>query len=125
MKLITILARNGDKTFFNCRAERFKNSFFSYTIEAWYTLDLTSINSKSLEVFKSKLLPFIRPVQRSVLLTRLPLILSHRFRENFKDCINPMCPCSLDVEKWEHFFLHCLHYLTFRSGLMNKVNQID
>ena len=30
---------NGNKPFFNCRTESFKNSFFPYTIEAWYSLD--------------------------------------------------------------------------------------
>ena len=62
-------------------------------------------------------------------LTRLRLELSHlnehRFRHNFKDCINPLCSCSLEVENTLHFFLHCHHYSTFRMGLMNKVNQID
>ena len=43
-----------------------KNSFFSFTTEACYGLDPSIINSKSLEVFKSKLLAFIRPVQRSI-----------------------------------------------------------
>ena len=82
---------------------------------------------------------FIRPAQRSIynmfnpqglkFLTRLRLELSHlnkhRFRHNFKDCINPLCSCSLEVENTLHFFLHCHHYSTFRMGLMNKVNQID
>ena len=82
---------------------------------------------------------FIQPVQRSIynrfnpeglkFLTRLRLGLSHlnenRFRHNFKDCINPLCSCSLEVENTLHFFLHCHHYSTFRMGLMNKVNQID
>ena len=58
--------RNRNKPFFNCRTESFKNSFFSYTIEAWYSLDPTIINIKSIEVFKNKLLVFIRPVQRSI-----------------------------------------------------------
>ena len=49
----------------------------------------------------------------------------HRFRHNFTDCINPLCSCSLEMENTLHFFLHCQHYLTFRMGLMNKVNQID
>ena len=54
--------RNGSKLFFNCRTKGFKNSFSPYIIEACYSLDLTIINSKSTEVFKSKLLVFIRPV---------------------------------------------------------------
>ena len=128
-----------EMSFFHCRTESFKNSFFPYTIEAWYSLDPSIINSNSLEVFKSKLLAFIRPVQRSIynvfnpqglkFLTRLRLGLSHlnehRFRHNFKDCINPLCSCSLEVENTLHFFLHCHHCSTFRKGLMNKVNQID
>ena len=79
--------RNRNKSFFHCRTESFKNSFFPYTIEAWYSLDPSTINSNSLEVFKSKLLAFIRPVQRSIynvfnpqgikFLTRLRLGLSH------------------------------------------------
>ena len=56
--------RNRKKPFLNCRIESFKNSFF--TIEAWNSLDPTIINSKSLEVFKSKLLTFILPVQRLI-----------------------------------------------------------
>ena len=110
--------RNRNKSFFHCRTESFKNSFFPYTIEAWYSLDPSIINSNSLEVFKSKLLAFIRPVQRSIynvfnpqglkFLTRLRLGLSHlnehRFRHNFKDCINPLCSCSLEVENMPHFF---------------------
>ena len=47
--------RNRNKSFFHCRTESFKNSFFPYTIEAWYSLDPSIINSNSLEVFKSKL----------------------------------------------------------------------
>ena len=58
--------RNRNKSFFHCRTERFKNSFFPYTIEAWHSLDPSVINSDSLEVCKSKLLAFIRPVQRSI-----------------------------------------------------------
>ena len=110
--------RNRNKSFFPCKTESFKNSFLPYTIEAWYSLDPSIINSNSPKVFKSKLLAFIRPVQRSIynvfnpqclkFLTRLRLRLSHlnehRFRHNFKDCINPLCSCSLEVENMLHFF---------------------
>ena len=131
--------RNRNKSFFHCKTESFKNSFFPITTEAWYGLDPSIINVNSLEVFQSKLLAFIRPVQRSIynvfnpqglkFLIRLRLGLSHlnehRFRHDFKDCINPLCSCSLEVGNTLHFILHCHHYLTFRMGLMNEVNQID
>ena len=58
--------RNKNKSFFNCKTKIFKNSFFPYAIDAWYSLDPSIINSDSLEVFKSKLLAFIRPVQISI-----------------------------------------------------------
>ena len=41
------------------------------------------------------------------LLTRLRLGLSHlnehRFKHNFKNCINPICACSLEVKSTKHF----------------------
>ena len=50
-------------------------------------------------------------------LTRLRLGLSHlmiinlnKFRHNFQDCLNPSCPCSLEVESTIHYFLHCQYY---------------
>ena len=58
--------RNRNKSFFHYRTESFKNSFFPYTIEAWYSSDPSIINSNLLEVFKSKLLAFVRPGQRSI-----------------------------------------------------------
>ena len=51
--------RNRNKPFFKCRSESFKDSFFPYFSEAWFSLGPTIINSKSLEIFKSKLLAFI------------------------------------------------------------------
>ena len=82
---------------------------------------------------------FFRPFQRSIcnlfnlqglnFLTQSRLGLSHlnehRFRHNLKDCINPLCSFSLEVENTLHFFLHYHHYSTFRMGPMNRVNQID
>ena len=43
-------------------------------------------------------------------LTRLRLGLSnlnqHKFNHNFKNCINPLCTCSLEIESTSHFFFH-------------------
>ena len=32
----------------------------------------------------------------------------HNFNDNFEDCINPLCTCTLEVKSSTHFFLHCL-----------------
>ena len=132
--------RNGNKSFFNCRTESFKNSFFPYIIEAWYSLDLTIINSKSLEVFKSKLLAFIRIVQRSIysvsnsqdlkFLSRLRLGLIHlnEHRYIYITSKTALTHCALAVWKYKILKkknLHYLHYPTFRMNLMNKVNGIN
>ena len=75
---------------------------------------------KSMGLFKSRLLSFIRPNQSNIynifnptglkLLTRLRLGLrhlnEHKFRHNFQDCLNPLCSCSLEIEDTTHYFLH-------------------
>ena len=82
---------------FHCRTHCFKNSSFPSTLNNWYKLDETVRNSESNSVFKSRLLLFIRPLDRNVynifdpiglkFLTRLHLSFSHlnehRFRHNF------------------------------------------
>ena len=44
----------------------FKNTFFSSAIIEWHKLDHTIWNAKSLGIFKSNILKFIRPTQRNV-----------------------------------------------------------
>ena len=31
----------------------------------------------------------------------------HKFKQNFQDCLNPICSCGLDIESTSHFLLHC------------------
>ena len=61
-------------------------------------------------------------------LTRLRLDLSHlnehKFRYNFQDCLNPLCPCSLEVESTIHYFLHCHFYNDIRQTLLDTVKNI-
>ena len=63
------------------------------------------------------------------LLTRLRFGLSHlsdhKFNHNFRDCINPLCSCSLSIEKNVHFFLRCHHFSLQRQTLMNNIKSID
>ena len=62
------------------------------------------------------------------LLTRLRLGLSHlnqhKLNQNFQDCLNPLCSCSLEIESFSHFFLHCHYYSNIRSTL-NEIQSID
>ena len=63
------------------------------------------------------------------LLTRLRLGLrhlnDHKFNHNFRDCINPLCLCSLSVENNVHFFRHCHHFSLQRQTLMSNIKSID
>ena len=121
-----------------CRTDLFKYSFFPYTIVEWNKLDVTLRNAKLLLIFKNSLLKVGRPIQNSIFkihdplgikfLTRLRLGLSHlnehRFRQNFQDCLNPLCSCSLEVESTTHFFLHCHHSNQFQQTLLDSVKKI-
>ena len=114
----------------------FKDSFFAAVISEWNSLDVNIRNSSSINVFKKKLLKFIRPVPNSTynindskgltLLTRLRLGLSHlgdhKFRHNFQDCVSPMCSCGQDIETTTHFLLHCPSHHCARKTLFHKIN---
>ena len=63
------------------------------------------------------------------LLTRLRLGFSHlnehKFNHNFKECVNPLCSCSLQVESVSHFLLHCHYFTDIRKTLFNELQSID
>ena len=94
------------------RYDYFVNSFLPSAITERKKLDLNIRNSASLSTFKKKLLNFIRPCVNSIfkihnpheikLLTRLCLGLSHlhedKFRNCFRDTLNPLCKCGKDTE---------------------------
>ena len=98
-----------------------------------------TLNSDSYEMFRKKLLAFIRPVGNSMygiygpfgvkLINRLRLGFSHlrehKFRHNFADTVNPLCSCTLETENTEHFFLRCQNNLSARTTLMNELNNIS
>ena len=122
-----------------CRTVIFKYSFFPYVILKWNRLHQMLRNSNSCGIFTNSLLQIDRTVSkpkfnmhnpvRLKLLTRLRLRVSHlnenRFNHNFKDCINPHCSCSLEVESTSHFFLHCHNFVNIRNNLFNKLNSIN
>ena len=90
-------------------------------------------------IFKNLILKFIRlePNRTSStknfeglkLRTRMRLGLSnladHKFRHNFKDCLNSICSCGQEIETTSYFLLHCLNYRCARKTFFEKINHID
>ena len=95
---------------FPCRTEYFKKKFFfQHVINEWNKLDTIICTSSNYQNFRNELLKFTRPIERKVfsindsfgitMLTRLRLGFSHlreqKFRNGFKDTLNPLCSCSI------------------------------
>ena len=124
---------------FRRRTTFFENSFLRFTITKWNKLDSDIKNIDSHAMFRKKLLTFIRPLENVTygiydplgvrLLNRLRLGFSrlreHKFRHNFADTLNPLCSRSLETEDTEHYFLRCQNNLSFRTTLMNDLNNIN
>ena len=124
---------------FKVKHSFFKNIFFPSVILEWNKLDPEIQNAPSLNIFKNNILKFIRSTANKIFgchnlkgikyLTRLRLGLSHlhehKFKNNFRDKLNPFCTCGCDVENTCHFLLHCPNFLTERNTLFNKITNID
>ena len=109
---------------FSCRTKYFKNSFFPHVIIEWNKLDPNIRSSNNHHVFRNALFKFITPVDRKIfkisepfgikMLTRVRLGFSHlhehKFRNGFKDILNPLCFCSTEAETTTHYILHCHFY---------------
>ena len=105
------------------RTENFKSSFYPNCLSEWNELCLEIRTAPSVAIFKKKLLSKIRPPPpaKSIFgihdpiglsyLTQLRVGLSklnlHKFKHNFRDTINPMCPSNDGIESTEHFLLLC------------------
>ena len=133
-----IKTRNCQIPTYHCRTDCFKYSFFPSALSEWFKLDESIRNSELISIFENKLLSFICPAQSSIFnifdlvgikfLTRLRLDFSHlnehRFCHNFKNCLNPLCSCSLEIEDTLHYLLHCRHFSVHRRDLMNSVKSV-
>ena len=122
----------------NLKHSFFKNSFFPATIIEWNKLDSNICSLDSYNVFKKRILKFIRPSPNSVfeshnskrikLLSRIRLELSHlrehKFKHSFQDTLNPICICGKDIETPCHYLLACPNYDVERSTLLNNLRQI-
>ena len=120
----TIRTRNNHISTCTCRTDCFKSSFFPSVLNDLLNLDIIIRKSKSISVFKSKLLSFISPVQSNIcsifelqelkIRTRLLLDLSHlnehRSLNNFQGYMNPLCSWSLEIEDTSHYLPHYYHF---------------
>ena len=117
------------------RTEQFQSGFYPHCLSEWNKLDPEIRTAPSVAVFKSKLLSKIRSPAQSVFgihdpkglsyITQLRFGLSalnfHKFKHNFRDTINPMCPTNDGVEDTEHFLLHCPSFDEERRDLLAGV----
>ena len=120
------------------RTKGFQSSFYPNCISEWERLDPEIRLSSSVNIFKKRLLSIIRPPPKSVyrihdpiglsILTQLRVGLSklnsHKFKHNFRDTLNPLCPTNDGVEDTEHYFLLCHTYDASRRDLLNSVKAI-
>ena len=116
-----------------------KNTFLPSAIIEQNKLNPTIGNAGSAGIFKSNILRFTKPTPRSFfncyihkgirLMTRLCLelshLLEHKFNDNFQNCINPLCSCSIDIESTSHFFLHCPLFNYKRISLQSILSKTD
>ena len=120
------------------RTEKINSSFYPNCIQEWNTLDPEIRLAPSVAVFKKKLLSIIRPPAKSVFGIHDPLGLSylsqlrvglsklnfHKFKHNFKDTLNPLCPTNDGIEDTEHFLLLCPSFDVQRRDLLAEISQM-
>ena len=49
----------------------------------------------------------------------------HKFKHSFRDTLNRLCSCSIEVESTSHYFLRCHFVDTLRATLMNDLRNIE
>ena len=124
-----------DVATFYCITDVYKYSNFPHTILEQNKLDMQIRRSESFLSFKHFLLKIGQPTAKPTynihnpiglkFLTRLRLGLSHlnehKFKQNFQDCVNPLCSCSLEIESLSHLFLYCHHFTSIRATLLDDL----
>ena len=107
---------------FNAKHTFLKNFFFPSAVIEWNNLERSIASSESFSLFKKNILQFIRPPPKRTFnchnpieikpIARLNLSLNHlrdhKFKHNFRDCLNPIC-CYGEV-------CYLLYYLPLFSG---------
>ena len=128
--------RNQDVTGrIKARTEKFQSSCYPHCLSEWNKLDPEIRLAPSVAVFKKKLLSIIRPPAKSFFGIHDPIGLSHlcqlrvglsklnfhKFKHNFRDTINPLCPSNDGIEDIEHFLLLCPSFTVPRRDLLTRV----
>ena len=117
----------------------FRNSFFPSPIIEWNDSDPSLRNSKSISVFKEKILNFTQPSPNSFfdchnfegikLIARLRIGVSHptehKFKHSFQDRTNLLCNCGQDIESSAHFFRRCPFFNNERLTLLSTTRSLD
>ena len=49
----------------------------------------------------------------------------YKFKHNFRDFVNPPCPCNLEPETTSHYSLHYHLFQTEQRTLINDIKEID
>ena len=106
----------------SCRTEYFENWFFPCVIGEWNKLNPEIERSGSYNIFQKSIDIKLYSTKCSKvynindaigikLITRLRSGFSHlrkhKFKHNFRDTLNPLCSCSIEVETVSHYFQHC------------------
>ena len=122
------------------RTEKFKSSFYPNCLAEWNKLDPEIRLTSSVAIFKKKLISISRPPAKSIFgihdpigllyLTQLRVGLGKRcfykFKHNFRDSINLICPSNVGIETTEHFLLLCpsLEVKVERRNLLSRVLEL-
>ena len=77
------------------RNELFRNSFLPFTVNEWNKLDSDFKNSDSYAILG---------FSHNKLRLGFSHLREHKFRHNFDDTGNLLCPCTLETGNTEHFF---------------------
>ena len=72
---------------------------------------LININSYEMVMIHKELLAGLR--------SGFSNLCQRNFRNGLRDILNPLCPCSIEVETTTLYFLRCHFYNTHRPALMN------
>ena len=117
------------------RTKAFNSSFYPYSVKQWCALSKEIRNIISGNKFKETIISFIRPKENSVFaihdtkglkrLTWLRLNFSHlsehKFRNDFRDTVDPMCKCGVETETTLDFLLRCRLYSNIRTELLDDI----